>query len=139
MTANAGGSTVGTGTFPVLLPILFIIAVAVIILQIFLSKKENKWAGLILPIISFSISLMALLGVLLLSVNTGTMTTTVNGEIVEQTTEQIVNMSSIIVSAIYTFLLCNIPTGILLAIYAACRGKHRRQHALNKMSVQDLG
>ena len=121
--------------------LIFMLALGagVIVLQIFLSKKENKWAGLILPFISFGISIMALLGVLLFSVNTGTMTTTVNGEIVEQTTEQIVNMSSIIASAIYTFLLCNIPTGILLAIYAACRGKQNRQRALNKMSAQDLG
>jgi hypothetical protein len=81
---------------------------------------------------------MTLLGVLLFSAFTGTTTTTVNGEIIEQTTEQIASMSSIIGSAVYIFILYNIPTAILLAIYAACRGKRNRQRALEKMSVQDL-
>jgi hypothetical protein len=94
--------------------------------------------GLILPFISFGFSLMALLGALLFSVHTGTMTTTVNGEIVGQTTTQVSSISSIIGGAIYVFVLYNIPTGVLLAIYAACRGKRSTQRALEKMSVQDL-
>jgi len=40
-------------------------------LQIFLSKKENKEAGLILPFISFGISLIAFFGILMFSVHTG--------------------------------------------------------------------
>jgi flagellar biosynthesis component FlhA len=123
-----------------IIPILLVLILGVggILLQILLSKQESKWAGLILPIITFGGSLMALLGVLLFSVNTGTMIQTVNGEVIEQTTTQIASISSIIGSAIYVFILCNIPTGILLAIYAAFRGKRNRQHALDKMSVQDL-
>ncbi len=118
--------------------LVLILGAGGICLQIFLSKKENKWAGLILPFVSFGVSIMALLGVLLFSAHMGTMTTTVNGEIVAQTTEQIASMSSIIGSAVYIFILHNIPTAILLAIYAACRGKRHRQRALEKMSVQDL-
>jgi len=120
--------------------LVFFLAVCagVIILQVYLSKKENKWLGLILPFISFGISLMALLGVLLYSAATGTSTLISNGEIIEQTTTQIASASSIIFSAIYIFVLYNIPTGILLAIYASCRGKRNRQRALEKMSVQDL-
>lgn len=118
--------------------LVLILGVGGIWLQIFLSKKESKWAGLILPFISFGISLMPLLGVLLFSANKGTMTTAVNGEIVEQTTEQIASISSIIGSSVYIFILYNIPTVILLVIYAACRGKRNRQRALEKMSVQDL-
>lgn len=37
--------------------ILLIIIVGGIFLQIFLSKKENKWLGLILPIITLTFSL----------------------------------------------------------------------------------
>lgn len=118
--------------------ILLALGAGGIVLQIFLSKKESKWAGLILPIISFSISLMVLLGVVVFSAVTGTTTLTENGEIVEQTVTQIGDMSTIIASSVYIFMLYNIPTAILLVIYAACRGKHKRQRDLEKMSVQDL-
>jgi cytochrome bd-type quinol oxidase subunit 1 len=127
-----------TRTIEVMIIVLLVFGVGGIWLQIFLSKKESKWAGLILPIITFGISLTALLGGLLFSARTGITTTTVNGEIIEQTTKQIANMSSIIGSAICIFILYNIPTAVLLAIYAACRGKRNRQRALDKMSVQDL-
>ena len=127
-----------TMAFLIILAVLLALGVGIIILQIFLSKKENKWLGLILPFVSFIISLMVLLGVLLFSASTGTMTTTVDGEIVEQATRQITTTSSIIASAVYVFLLFNVPTGVLLAIYAACRGKHNKKRAIEKMSVQDL-
>ena len=129
-----------SATITIIFGIVFLLVVVVggAWLQIFLSKKESKWAGLILPIITFGFSLVVFLGVLLLSVSRGTMTQIINGEIVEQTTAQIAGTSSIIVSAIYSFVIFNIPTGILLAIYAACRGKRSKQRALEKMSVQDL-
>ena len=117
-----------------ILPIL-VFGAGGILLQIFLSKKESKWAGLILPFISFGIALTALLGFVFLS----TVTTTTMGVVVEQTTTQMANASSIIVSAIYLFLLYNIPTAILLAIYAACRGSRNRRRDLDKMNAQDLG
>ena len=41
-------------------------------------------------------------------------------------------------SAIYMFLLMNIPTAVLLVIYASFRGKQSKQRALEKMSIQDL-
>ena len=108
-------------------------------LQVFLSKKEGKWAGLVLPIVSFSISLLAMLGTLLFSAVTTTMTPAANGEIVGQTVSQISNAPAAILSAAYVFLLYNIPTGVLLALYAGCRGKGKRRRELEKMSVQDLG
>ena len=119
--------------------LVLVLGVGGIWLQIFLSRKESKWAGLILPIISFGVSLVALLGVLLFYAFEGTMTTVVDGEIVEQTTTQIASAAPIIWSAIYAFALCNIPTVILIAIYATYRGKRNRQRAIEKMSVQDLG
>ena len=94
---------------------LLVFGVGGIWLQIFLSKKESKWAGLILPIITFCISLIFVLGV----ANIG-------------------ELSTVIVTVLSTFLLCNIPTAVLFAIYAACRGKRNKQKALDKMSVQDL-
>ena len=133
-------STATTATFAIsgILIFLLLLGAGEIVLQIFLAKKESKWAGLILPIISFGISLLAALSILLFSVNTATMTQTANGEIVEQTVTQINDTSSIIVGAIAVFAYCNVPTVILLVIYTACRGKRKRQRDLEKMSVQDL-
>jgi hypothetical protein len=122
----------------VFLGLLLIFGVSVIVLQIFLSRKENKWAGLILPFISFIISLMALLGAVLFSANTRVSTLIEGGKVIEQTVTQIGDMSTIVGTAIYIFLLYNIPTAVLLTIYAAFRGKRNRQRALEKMSVQDL-
>ena len=42
------------------------------------------------------------------------------------------------IALILGWLLANIPTLILLAIYFACRGKQRRNKRLDKMSIQDL-
>lgn len=39
--------------------LLGLILVGAIFLQIFLSKRSNMWLGLILPIISFSISIIS--------------------------------------------------------------------------------
>ena len=116
---------------------ILVFGIGVIWLQLFLSKQENKWLGLILPGISLLFSLIAALGVLLYTAYTGTQTVIVNGEIVETVT-QITSMSAIIGAAVYVFLLYNIPTAILTAIYVACRGKQNRQRALEKMSAQDL-
>ena len=96
--------------------LLLVFVVGGIVLQIFLSRKENKLFGLILPAITFGVSLLFVLNV----ANAG-------------------ELSTVIVMTISTFLLLNIPTAVLLVIYAACRGKRKRQRDLEKMSVQDLG
>lgn len=119
--------------------ILLALGAGIIILQIYLSKQESKWAGLILPIVSFGLTVFVALGAYLFSFNALTETLTVNGEIVERTITQINNESAIIMAAVYTFLLFNIPTAILLAVYAACRGKRNKRQALDRMSAQDLG
>ena len=43
-----------------------------------------------------------------------------------------------IASIIFVFLLYNVPTAILLAVYAACRGNRNKMRDLQRMSVQDL-
>ena len=37
-----------------------------------------------------------------------------------------------------TFLLSNLPTLILLVIYAACREQYRRKKQMERMNIQDL-
>ena len=100
----------------VVIVLIFTLAllVGVILLQIYLSKRESKWPGLVLPIISFLISFVYPLNMAIPSVG------------------------GFIVALILGWLLANIPTIILLAIYFSCRGKQRRNKQLDKMNIQDL-
>jgi hypothetical protein len=87
-----------------------------VFLQIFLSKRDNKWFGLILPILSLCLSLLVIFGMTIF--------------------DPAVNM---IITAGVSLLLCNIPTAILLVIYFACRETLKKRRELEKMNVQDLG
>lgn len=89
----------------------------VIILQIYLSKRESKWPGLVFPIISFLFSLLYPLNMVAPS----------EGVTV-----------GFIVQMVIVWLLGNIPTIVLLAIYFGCREKKRRNKQLEKMNIQDL-
>lgn len=89
----------------------------IIFLQIFLSKRESKWPGLVLPIISF---LFGLLYPLNMAFPSGGVTV------------------GFIVQMIVVLLLGNIPTIIFLAIFFGCQGKQRRNNQLDKMNIQDL-
>ena len=96
--------------------IIFLLAllVGVPLLQIFLSRRESKWPGLILPLLTFLYSLVMALSA-----------AAYNGGI---------PWGPILAS----LLLGNIPTVILLAIYAACREKFRKRSELDKMQINDL-
>ena len=91
--------------------------VGVILLQIYLSKRESKWPGLVLPIISFLFGLLYPLNMVAPS----------EGATV-----------GFIVQMVMVWLLGNIPTIIFLAIYFGCREKKRRNKQLEKMNIQDL-
>ncbi|MGH4118481.1 hypothetical protein [Clostridium sp.] len=94
-----------------------LLLVGPVILQIFLSKKENKRLGLILPMISFLFSIMILIMLPLMG----------GLSIVEK-----------IVHVLVTLFVSNIPTIILLAIYFACREKFKKSKEIDKMNIQDL-
>lgn len=107
-----------------LVPAALVIFAGFIVLQIFLSKKDNKWLGLMLPIICFCIALAG-------SVY----------QIYEWSATGYGNTATSAfgwVSVTAAFFFTNIPTVILLVIYFACREKQRRKKALDKMNVQDL-
>ena len=93
---------------------LLVLLVGVPLLQIFLSRRESKWPGLILPLLAFLYSLVMALSA-----------AAYNGGI---------PWGPILAS----LLLGNIPTVILLAIYAACREKFRKRSELDKMQIKDL-
>ena len=93
---------------------LLVLLVDSVLLQIFLSKREGRWPGLILPLLTFLYSLLMACSAV-----------AYNGEI---------PWGAILASLI----LGNIPTVILLAIYAVCREKFRKQSELDKMNIKDL-
>lgn len=120
--------------------IFFIVIAAVIALQIILSKKNNKWLGLILPIVSLLFSI--LLTFYTANYSTASITehtisddgTVIEREIYEKASTN----GSVPLSALFLFLFSNIWTIIFIAIYLVCRGKRRKENLLEKMSIQDL-
>lgn len=89
----------------------------VILLQIYLSKRESKWPGLVLPIMAFLFGLLFPLNM------------------VAPSDEVTVGF---VFQMLLVWLLWNIPTIVLLAIYFGCRSKQRRNSQIDKMNIQDL-
>ena len=97
--------------------IIFLLALlaGTILLQMFLSKRESKWPGLVLPTITFLWSLLMVLNVTAME-----------------------TIRAVIASVLSVLLAGNIPTLILLAIYFSCRGKRRKKSEVEKMQINDL-
>ena len=94
--------------------LMLALLVGVPVLQVFLSRRENRWPGLVLPLLSLLYSLLMACSAVAYS-------------------------EKIIWGPILTSLILgNIPTVILLAIYAACREKRRKRGELDKMQIKDL-
>ena len=93
-----------------------------IVLQVFLSKRQSRVLGLIIPIVSF---IIALLNTLLVSWNS-----VVSNDV-----------APVYTSLIITFIILNIPTIVYMLIYLGCRPKKKDDHKkqLEKMNIQDLG
>jgi peptidoglycan/LPS O-acetylase OafA/YrhL len=96
--------------------LILILAVGVggIFLQIFLSKRESKWPGLILPGLTLLWSLVMVLNVV--------------------STDGSIPWGAILAA----LLMGNIPTLILLAIYWAVREKRRTKNQVDKTRIDDL-
>ena len=91
--------------------------VGLVVLQVFLSKMEEDWPGLILPILSGSVSLLLSLLFIL----------------------NIVRGGSAIIVFIVAFVLINIPTVVFMLIYKSVHKKHVSTREIDKMTIQDLG
>lgn len=102
---------------PVRTIILVVLFAGCIILQVFLSKTESKWPGLVLPVIAFILSFLFPLNMMVPS-------------------DGVTAGFYFRLAAVW--LLGNIPTVILLAIYFVCRDKFRRKKQLDKMNINDL-
>jgi len=97
--------------------LLILVFFGLCVLQGFLARSGRKWAAMILPGIFFALSLIAVLGAM---------------PVPDMGTGQLVMM------VLFTLLLYNIPTMILLAVYFAFRPKERKNTELEKMRLQDL-
>lgn len=86
-----------------------------VLLQIFLSRRESRWPGLVLPLLTFLSALLLPLNVM----DTG-------------------SVSRNILLVLVTLLAGNIPTLVLLAIYWAAREKRRVRAQMEKMGKQDI-
>ena len=94
--------------------LMLVLLVGVPVLQVFLSRRENQWLGLLLPMLTFLYSLVMVCSV-----------TAYEGGI---------RWGPILSSLI----LGNIPTAVLLVIYFACREKFRRRSEVDKTRIEDL-
>ena len=80
---------------------LYAVLAAIILLQIFLSSRENKWFGLIMPVISFLFALVVvLLNTIVPAPGVGV--------------DYILNL-------VVAFAVYNIPTVVFMVIYIVCR------------------
>lgn len=132
------------GTGVALIPCIILVLVGIIWLQVVLSKKQNKWLGLILPFLCLFISIVGTLGIVTF---TTVSRTSVIQEVVDEefVKEEIIepqiqqpDIGRAVVTAVVVFVMMNIPTLILLAIYFACREKRKKNGELEKMNIQDL-
>ena len=85
-----------------------------ILLQIFLSRRQSRWPGLVLPGVTVLYSLLMVLGV-----------AAFNGGL---------PWGPILACLIFG----NIPTLVLLAIYWAARERFRTRRQMDKMKIDDL-
>jgi hypothetical protein len=94
--------------------ILITFLMGIIILQIFLSKRENKWFGLILPMVNVIASMMAVYGMAFF---------------------QKKSVTEIIVQFFVIFISWNISTISLISIYFTCREKVKKKKEMDKVNI----
>lgn len=121
---------IGGSRTMIFLLIFLLIGAAVVWLQIYLSQRPERFPGLLLPILSFAVSLIMAFSLFSMRME---MLSPREGLFVAG---QIPSWSLIFL----TFALYNMPTVVLLLIYAVCRwrrGGVRSQ--MDKMRIDDLG
>jgi len=120
-TSETTSSSVTTLAMNIIIAAIVLAIIAgLVVLQIFLSKTQSKWPGLILPGCNIFLSLLAVFGFLLFAIAG----------------------ANVIISAIAILVLFNIPTLIYLAIYIIIRNNkkdlNKKNQEIHKMNIQDL-
>lgn len=124
---------------------LILILIAVIKLQIFLSKKDSKLFGLIIPIVILAISLLLAFGGLPTNqeIETIQSITTETGEIVEnsldaKTPTALVDNTLTVNGIIYTIIFINAGNSVMLGIFFYCRHQKKTHVELKRMKAKEL-
>ena len=125
--------------FLITILVLVLLLGGVVCLQIFLSKRKNKWVGLILPIICFLLSLLPVISIPAYHV-TSYQVMDERGNVIEEKKSAPVyeDMQLMVLQIMIIFVLSNIPTGILVGIYISYRENMKKNLELEKMNIQDL-
>ena len=124
--------------------ILILILIAIIKLQIFLSKKDNRLLGLIIPIVIFASSLIFAFGFIPThnKIETSQSVTTETGEIVESSSDKtstaLIDHSLTTASVVYTIVSINAVNVVMLGIYFYCRHKKNTHIELKRMRAKEL-
>ena len=98
----------------VLMVVFLVFIVGGVLLEIFLARRESKWPGLVLPVLTLLYSLAMACNV------------------------AAIGDSFPWGALLGTLVVGNIPTVVLLAIYVACREKQRKRSELDKLEIDDL-
>ncbi len=102
--------------FIVILPLFIMLFVGQGFLQVLLSKSKSKWPGLVLPIVNFCFSLLVLI-VMAIRLYDG--------------------ITFRVFPLMFVFILCNVPTLILMLIYRTYQKKNTPDE-IEKMNIKDL-
>lgn len=122
---------IATKTIIIACVILLLVSVGVIALEVYLSRRESKVPGLVLPAITFSGELFILLNVVTNVVMTSAADNAVGGV-------DSYDVFVTVVNTVLTLLVISMPTIVLLVIYFLCRRGMNRKKQIEKMNIQDL-
>ena len=121
-------------TVSTIISLIFLVAfvAGMIILQVYLSRRESKLPGLVLPAITFSGELFILLNV----VTNVEMTSAAAANAVGGVDSYSVFVT--VLNTVLTLLVISMPTLVLLVIYFLCRRRMNSKKQIEKMNIQDL-
>ncbi len=102
---------------PVRIIVTLLFLAGILVLQYFLSRAQSRWPGLVLPILSFLFSLLYPLNMM-------------------APPEGVT--AGFVVQMIVVWLMGNIPTLILLAVYFAVRSRRKNNSEVDKTKIEDL-
>lgn len=129
----------------IIIIVLICIFIAIIKLQISLSKKDKKVLGLIIPAFIFTLSLVMAFGGTPMKpeIETSQITLSETGEVLEQTLDSNISTSLLdkpltINSIIYTILIINIGNIVMLGIYFYFRHQKKISIELKRMKHKEL-
>lgn len=104
-------------TIPVKLVVGLVLLGAVCALEVYLSRRKAWWPGVVLPGLWLAYTLLATIAAAL---DAAPLT------------------AGLVAELLCALLTSNIPTLVLLGLYALCRSRQRRQRQLERMQAQDL-